>query len=249
MFWAYRYKPSIKIILSTFAIAIFFLIALQTVKGIYRNQVWSGYSGNKVELFYTLIVNTYFSDEGNDAYGVSGVDNVVRLNQGWIISSIMDNVPESQDFFNGQTIIEAIRSSIVPRFLDPDKTQAGGRENFRKFTGLPINEGTSMGISIIGEGYGNFGVLGGIIFMGFWGLFITWIWNRIMKKSFQNILFVAFIPLIFLQVVKAETELVVVLNHLIKTLIFVLIFLMATRKIWSLKIIYVDEPVLSDAAQ
>ena len=38
---------------------------------------------------------------------------------------------------------------------------AGGRENFRKFTGLNISDGTSMGISIAGEGYANFGWAGG----------------------------------------------------------------------------------------
>lgn len=249
MFWAYRYKPSIRTILGTFIFAILSLVGLQTVKAAYRSQVLTGYSGNKVELFFSLMANLYMSDDPGDGNSEFGNGNNVRLNQGWIISAIMHHIPQSQDYVEGQTITEAIRASLIPRFLDPDKPDAGGRENFRKFTGLEINEGTSMGLSIVGEGYGNFGTFGGIVFMAFWGLFITWIWTYIMKKAHQNILLVSFIPLIFLHVVKAETELVVVLNHLVKTLIFILFFLYATRKIWSIKILYVNQEAKSDSVQ
>lgn len=241
MFWAYRFKPSIKTILGTFGIAILFLGGLQTIKAAYRTQVWSGYSGNKVELFFSLMANLYMSDDPSDGNSEFGNGNNVRLNQGWIISAIMHHIPQNQVYLEGQTITEAIRASLIPRFLDPDKPDAGGRENFRKFTGLEINEGTSMGLSIVGEGYGNFGTFGGIVFMAFWGLFIIWIWTYIMKKAHHNILLISFIPLIFLQVVKAETELVVVLNHLVKSLIFILFFLSVTRKIWSIKTVYINQ--------
>jgi len=246
MFWAYRYKPSIKTILSTIGISILFLVSLQSVKVAYRSEVWSRYSGNKLELFFTLMINTYAGDDTFDKQHQSDVYNNVRLNQGWIISAIMGNIPTSQPYFNGQTIVDAVTSSLVPRILNPDKAKAGGRENFRKFTGLSIGEGTSMGISIVGEAYGNFGAFGGILFMGFWGLFITRIWTYLMKRTYKNIIMVSFIPLIFFQVVKAETELVVVLNHLVKTLFFVLVFLYATRKFWSIRITYLNQQSMSE---
>ncbi|TDQ19363.1 hypothetical protein DFQ04_1184 [Algoriphagus boseongensis] len=240
IFWAYQYKPSIKIILTTFLLAGFFLLTLQSVKAAYRSQVWSGYAGNKVELFFTLFLESLVSEPIENEDLDTEVSNNVRLNQGWIISAIMYHVPNEQEFFEGETIIDAIRSSFVPRFLDPNKTLAGGRENFLRFTGLDLGEGTSMGISIVGEGYGNFGVEGGILFMFAWALFLLWVWKFILRKVYHNVLLTAFIPLIFFQVVKAETELVVVLNHLVKTLIFVLVFIYMTRKFWAFKLIYAD---------
>lgn len=247
IFWAYQYRPSVKIILSTFLLASLFLFTLQSVKATYRSQIWSGYSGNKLELFLALFVESLVSSDMEPDSSDDELSNNVRLNQGWIISAIMYQVPNEQDYFKGETIVTALRSSLVPRFLDPDKAIAGGKENFRRFTGLDLGDNTSMGISIIGEGYGNFGEIGGVIFMAVWAIFLLWIWKLTFRKAHQNILLVAFIPLIFLQVVKAETELVVVLNHLVKTLIFVLFFLYATKRIWSLRIIYLDEHPISEA--
>ena len=138
-------------------------------------------------------------------------------------------MPEKQPFFEGETIKDAISAAVLPRFLNPSKKKAGGQENFRRFTGLDIGDGTSMGISVIGEAYGNYGRNGGIIFMGVWGFVLVLFWRFILKKAQQNILLLAFLPLIFLQVIKAETELVVVLNHLIKASIVVFLFFWASK--------------------
>ena len=53
---------------------------------------------------------------------------VVRINQGWIIAKVMDNVPSREPYANGETVKNAIIASIFPRFVDPDKAIAGGHE-------------------------------------------------------------------------------------------------------------------------
>lgn len=236
MFWAIKYKPSKKLIITTILIAAFSLTTLQTIKAAYRAEIWNGYSGNKLELFAGLMVDAILLN-GSNAAELDGDENNVRLNQGWIISAILDEVPRNQEFVEGETVMEAVSASLLPRFLNPNKKEAGGRENFMKFTGLQIGEGTSMGISIIGESYANFNVIGGIIFMGIWGFFLARIWILLLKKSIRLPLLLAFIPLIFLQVVKAETELVVVLNHLVKSSIVVFGFFWGARKFlkWDLE--------------
>jgi hypothetical protein len=236
MFWAIKFKPSVKTILLTFVIAAFSLTTLQTIKAAYRSKVWNGYGGNKLELFASLAVDAILLN-GAYAEEMSSGENNVRLNQGWIISAIMDEIPDSQAYLEGETIMEAISATLVPRFLNPNKKIAGGRENFMTFTGLQLGENTSMGISIVGEAYGNYKVIGGIIFMGIWGLFLARVWIFLLKKSFKNNLLLAFLPLIFLQVVKAETELVVVLNHLVKSMVVVFLFFWATRQFlnWNFK--------------
>jgi hypothetical protein len=236
MFWAIKYKPSVKQIYVIIFIGLFSLTTLQTIKSAYRSEVWNGYQGNKMELFVGLFVDAVFLNSAN-AEELSGEENNVRLNQGWIISAIMDEIPKKVDFLEGETIIEAVSASILPRFLNPNKKKAGGRENFEKFTGLSLGEGTSMGISIIGEAYGNFKVFGGILFMGIWGWFLARCWGFFLKKTQKNLLLLAFLPIIFLQVVKAETELVVVLNHLVKASIVVFLFFWAVKRFlnWNLK--------------
>lgn len=229
MFWAIKYKPSVRTIALTLLVGALSLTTLQTIKAAYRLQVWNGYDGNKLELFAGLVVDAVLLN-GANASELDGELNNVRLNQGWIISAIMDEIPDRVAFLHGETIREAVSASILPRFLNPDKKKAGGQDNFRKFTGLQIGDNTSMGISIIGEAYGNYKVFGGILFMGVWGLFLALFWRFLYKKVQQNLLVLAFLPLIFLQVVKAETELVVVLNHLVKSSIVVFLFFWGTKR-------------------
>jgi len=236
MFWALQFKPSRQKIVATLLIGAFSLTTLQTMKYAYRQQVWNGYSGSKIELFTGLVVDAILLD-GADQELLDGELNKVRLNQGWIISAIIDEMPQRTDFLKGETITDALSAAVLPRFLNPNKTKAGGQENFRRFTGLELGEGTSMGISIIGEAYGNYGKNGGVIFMGIWGLFLSVFWNMVFKKTATNIVLLAFLPLLFLQVIKAETELVVVLNHLVKASIVVFLFFWASKTFlnWNLK--------------
>lgn len=229
LFWAVKYKPTKKTVLLIVFAGLMSLTTLQTIKAAYRAQVWNGYSGNKFELFYSLIVDAIFL-EGTYEDEDNTESNNIRLNQGWIISAIIDHVPKNVGYAGGSTVKEAFFASILPRFLNPNKKKAGGQENFERYTGLLLGENTSMGISIIGESYANYGIFWGAIFMGLWGFILVRIWLWLSRLALKNNLIVAFMPLVFLQVVKAETELVVVLNHLIKSLIVVFAFFWATRR-------------------
>ena len=209
-----------------------FVFLIQSVKGEFRERLVEGIMTDQTpeEVFIDLVTdrvenlrNLFTDDE------FMAMTNV-RLNQGWIISAIIDNVPNMEPFANGETILKAFSSSILPRFLDPDKKIAGGRENFERFTGLPLGAGTSMGASVIGEAYANFGPLGMWVFMFFWGLFLSFIYNKLVKYAQKQPLMYVFLPLIFLQVVKAETELYVVLNHFLKSIILVFLLLWAFRR-------------------
>jgi hypothetical protein len=211
-----------------------FLLAflIQSIKGEYRERLAEGLMANQTpeEVFIDLVTirvenlqNLFTDDE------FMAMTNV-RLNQGWIISAIIDNVPNMEPYANGETIWEAFSASFIPRFLDPEKKVAGGRENFERFTGLPLGAGTSMGTSVLGEAYANFGPMGTWIFMFFWGLFLSIIFNTLVKYAQKQPLMYVFLPLIFLQVVKGETELYVVLNHFIKSIILVMILFWGFRK-------------------
>lgn len=228
MLWALKYKPDLKKKILIFLGAFVLITGIQLVKGAFRQQVWDGYQGNKLSLFINVLseeLNT--SDLSSDA---EQEELNVRLNQGWIISAIMKETPENQPFADGETVQDAVSASFLPRFLAPDKALAGGRENFQKYTGLDLGKNTSMGMSIMGEAYANFGGFGGIVFMLCWGLLLVLYWNKLLSYCKDHPLLIFFIPLLFLQVVKAETELVVVLNHLVKASIVVFLFFWFARK-------------------
>lgn len=223
MFWAYQNKPSIKFSVSVILLGFLLSTAIQSVKSDYRTLVWSGYSGNKLSLFVDILSAKISGGLIDDKEQQEALN--VRLNQGWIISAVMQNTEEKQLFARGETIFQAFEAAIVPRFLSQEKRRAESSENFVKYTGLQIGKNTSMGMSIIGEGYANFGKFGGILFMGIWGVFLALIWNFLINKASRQTVVLFFLPLIFLQVVKAETELLTVLNHIVKSFIFVFLFL------------------------
>ena len=229
MFWAYKIRPNIKLNIIIIACGMFAATLIQAVKAEYRMIIASGYEGNPVSLFFESISQRLSPSEAPT--GLEEEENLnVRLNQGWIISAIMEHTPRMEPYADGETISEAIFSSALPRFLNPNKAVAGGQENFERFTGIPLGENTSMGMSIVGEAYANFGVGGGILFMAIWAFFLMRVWFFLVRQVGKRELLVFFLPLIFLQVIKAETELVVVLNHLVKSLMLVLVFFWGTRK-------------------
>ena len=206
----------------SFAIfAILLAISVQSIKQQYRQTAWSGYDGNKTLLFLSLTLDEWLS--GRIFMPSSEVDINVRLNQGWIISAVLKNVPAMEPYAEGETVEDAVVAALLPRFLAPNKKVAGGQANFRRFTGLPIADTTSMGISMAGEGYANFGRYGGILFMFGWGVFVGWFWRSMMRWSHFYPTLLIWSPILFLQVVKAETEFAVVLNFLLKA--SVLLFL------------------------
>ena len=234
MFWALKKATSAKFNLVILLIGFIFGTTIQAVKSDFRAFVWNGFSGNKLGLFINILNNklsTELADNSDEQQNLN-----VRLNQGWIISAIMYNVPKREEHAYGRTIFESLEAAAIPRFLNPEKKKAGGVENFKKYTGLPLAKNTSMGISIIGEAYANFGVYGGILFMGVWALFLGCVWVFLIDKVNFNPKWLFVLPLVFIQVVKAETEFSVVLNHLVKSIIFIFILFHFTSVLMKLRI-------------
>ncbi len=215
---------------------IVFTVLLQTVKFYFRQETGK-YTGTleKVELF-TEMMQKEILDQEHLFTAINYDAAIDRINQGWIVARIMRYTPDFEPFAGGETILTGIRASLIPRFLDPDKPEAGGRENFTRFTGKLISDNTSMGLSPLGEAYANFGINGGILFMFLLGLFYNFYLFMLLRFSDKYPSLVLWIPLLFLQVVKAETDFVVVLNHLVKASIVVAMLIFVFRKFFGMRI-------------
>jgi hypothetical protein len=237
LYVAYIKKYSLWLKLSTLGIGFIVLFATQAVKGEYRNTLW--YGGQQVEsntnYFTSLIQNQIDSDDG--LFSERNIRRFIyRINQGWIVAHTMNYTPNVEPFADGETISQGFSSSILPRFLNPDKYVAGGREYFERFSGLVLVGGTSMNLSPLGEAYANFGVLGGAIFMFFFGLIINIAFGIVLKISQTRHTIILWLPLIFLQVVKAETDFTTVFNHLVKASFVVWLLYWGFEKYFRIKL-------------
>lgn len=212
-----------------------FIMLLQSVKGDYRKVVWNGDgSQSNTGTFFALVMER-ISNPDQFLDWTLLFPTVNRFNQGMIVGKVLDYIPARARFAEGETIFTTIAASFVPRLFWPDKPISGGQWNMERFTGFVI-EGYSMNISPMGEAYGNFGVEGGIIFMFFYGLFFALallILIRIIKKTPTLILW---FPILFLNSVQIETDILMCVNSLIKNLLFVWFCYWAANRFLRLKL-------------
>jgi hypothetical protein len=217
--------------ISLILLGIFAMYTIQLVKSDYRKVVWKSNDVNPIEVFFNLaeeeLVNVNENNASEDSKDLEeqNASTNNRLNQGWIISKVLQNVPKKKPFSHGTTVSEAIEASLVPRFLSPHKV--GSEQsviNFKEITGLPLGKGTVMGLSIIAELYANYGIVGGWLAMLIYGLMLALIIKLIYVFLGNNspIVLLWFI-LFFFQVVKAETDLMKILNFIVKSILFFLI--------------------------
>jgi hypothetical protein len=207
--------------LTFFLLGCFFLILIQSVKTSYRTYLWrEGYTGNTTILFGNLIVNK-LSDISTLFSADAFFPIYYRTNQGYNIAMVMKRFPKSVPYDNGTNLSLSLASSFVPRLFWPDKPEAGGKFNMKYYTGLII-EGWSTNVGPLGEAYGSFGPVWGIIYMFFLAIFIRWGYRLIFKLSGKLPLLIFWIPVMFYQITySAETDSLQIFNSLIKSAFFV----------------------------
>jgi len=143
----------------------------------------------------------------------------VRMNQGWLVAMTMNKVPRKYDFAYGETIATSVAAAIIPRFIWPNKPEAGGKANLKRFWGYNL-VGYSMNIGPLGEAYANFDRFGGIIYMFFYGLFFNLVLSLILRYSEKRPTIVLWVPFLFYYAIGVETDLLSTMGSLIKGLIF-----------------------------
>jgi len=211
------------------------VMLIQSTKEEYRMATWYSDSDKSNGEIYQEVILSRLENPAV-LFETSAMQNVgARLNQGWIIARILGHMPEKYPFVKGETIETAIYAGLLPRVLAPTKAKAGGRANFERFTGTELPETTSMDISLVGEGYANYGVLGGIIFLFFIGLFYNVIIIKVISLSKTYPTLILWLPVLFFQVIKAETDFATVFNHFTKAALVAFIVFFGMTKILKLK--------------
>jgi hypothetical protein len=210
-YWYAAKKRRIWLTLALVTVGSFAAFTTQGIKASYRAKVWKGENASmldEIRVFWAS-PELVFSDE-------TLANGIVRINQGWIVAAIMSYTPQYEPYAEGETLTDALVAAFLPRFLFEGKASSGGQVNFSRFTGLPMSEGTSMGMSLLGEAYANLGPNIGVVLMFFMGVGFATSYGLCLIFSVRHPSFYFWIPLIFCQVVKAETDLLTVLNHITK---------------------------------
>lgn len=98
-------------------------------------------------------------------------------------AAVLDYIPKERPFEGGRLLLAAIRHVLIPRFLDPNKeVLESDSEITMRYTGLTVasgDQGTSIGIGYMAEGYVDFGVYGMLVLvlaLGLlWGKMYEWL--------------------------------------------------------------------------
>jgi hypothetical protein len=217
------------------SVGIFLVMLVQSTKEEYRMATWYAESTKSNSEIYKELILLRLSSPSSLFQSGPMENAAARLNQGWIIARIMSYMPEKQPYVRGETIQTALYASLLPRFLAPSKAKAGGRANFERFTGTPLPETTSMDISLVGEGYANFGPLGGMVFIFLISLLYNWVIVKVVELSKNNPPLIIWIPFLFFQVMKAETDFATVFNYLTKAALVTFLVFYFTKVILEIK--------------
>ena len=143
-----------------------------------------------------------------------------RMNQGYNIALVQRRIPQQAEFLGGGYLGLTFLSAFVPRFVWPDKPEAGGKENMKIYTGMIITT-WSTNVGPFGEAYGNFGSTGGWIYIFVFSFFIRAVYTKFLSICKQRPIFFLWLPAIFFQTFYViETDSLQAFNSLIKGAVF-----------------------------
>jgi len=199
------------------------LLFLLSFKYEYRQQVWhEQHSEPNWQIFFQLTVQRILNPA--DLLQPEIIQHyTARLNQGYHTAMTMAFVPAQEPFAHGATLLEDVRSAVLPRFLAPDKHKAGGAENIRRFSGIQ-GQRWSSNIGHYGEAYVNFGVYGAWIVMLVYGLLISAA-VFCMRRYFP----MPWWPFVLEPILNVEEDIGMGMNHLSKSVLFILAVVVVAR--------------------
>ena len=178
---------------------------------VWKQNVQSGNLG----IFSDLLVDKITTmDNTSFMYTAAGVN--LRLNQGWVMQLIMENLPTRKPFLNGEVFKNEITGLFLPRFVLIDKVEVQTSDKFEKFVGYKLH-GYTIAMGILGDGYGNFGIEGGMLFCFLVGVFFNfcvYLFYRISQKTPSVYLWGIFI---FFYLIRAGDDFYIISNWIIKS--------------------------------
>jgi hypothetical protein len=235
---------SLKFQLSFFIRSLLFLsaipviILIQSVKGEYRKATWSSEGEGGIGLFSELAQKKGKENlEGSFEKSEGAVRTIARLSQGWHLGLVLRKVPKREPFAEGEEMISDIVSSILPRFLFPEKKIVHTKEKFYKYTGHKLNKNTSMTIGILGDFYINFGRTGSFIMLFVFGALISMLVRYFFSKFVLNDpINIIWLPYFLSYLIRADNDFYIFFNCALKGFLIFLTINYLRYQYWETKL-------------
>lgn len=139
-----------------------------------------------------------------------------RLNQGYILSHVLKTHEQSSaNHENGTYLTQLAASSVLPRFVMPNKLTSGDRHYFEKHSGLTLVGNTAMGLGLIAESTIDFGTMTGPFLFG---LVLFIIYGVVRAFQFRPYFSLYFVMATF-YFIRPDCDMITALGHFTKTTI------------------------------
>ena len=212
-----RYQPNLKLKIVGMLIFGLFAIFIQSIKVGLREETWFGNKESSVALVEDVTNNVARNNGGLLSLENLG-PNIIRINQGWVLASVLNNVPFRVEHTNGLLIWEYVYAAIVPRVFDANKLNSGGQALVNKYGNREINDSTAVALGLFSDAYIDFGSLGAIICVFFFGLLYGYILKQFYINSNTYPVLILFVTLAFLFPIRPDTDTGSALGNLFKTI-------------------------------
>lgn len=229
-FIAIKTKIKIRTTLFIFIFGFASITLIQLIKHEYRSITWKSEAKQEesnLAVFYNLMAKQ-LSTFDNATFKVATYAINQRANQGTIIAWELNHIPKKEDIVYGKYFFQEFLGLLLPRFLYPNKPKVGDHNKFERLTGVRLNRVTAMNVGVLGDGYGNFGYIGGIAFCFTFGLFLNFYFKRIFKLAIKYKTLPLWIPIIFFYTMRAGNEFYIIANWMIKVSVIVFLFYFVT---------------------
>lgn len=230
-------KVSLNLKLTIVTVGFICFSVLQSVKSTYRNITWLG-RGNvskeasRIDILNSLVVDK-LSNEKESIFSMESFFPIIsRLNQGLHVTNAMVYTPTKEPYAYGETIGTAVAAAFVPRLLWPDKPEAGGKANYKRFTGFVLKS-ASMNIGQIGDAYVNFTTFGAPFFLLVYGVLLSLLFKTCINliNTYPRLIF--WLPFLFIGLITVESDFLTTFNALLKSVIFLIIVFKLKKTIFT----------------
>ena len=229
---AYRYKPTWQLKLAGIVGFVLFAIFIQSIKQGLRAQTWFGNKEASIDLVEDVAADVNKSNGGLLSMENLG-PNFVRINQGWVLASTMDNVPRNVAHTNGLLLQQYLYSALIPRVIDDSKLGSGGKEIFNKYSGHHIDSGTSIALGLFTDAYVD-SALFAVFYVFVFGLFYGYVLLQFSQKSSRFSILILFSVMVFIYPIRPDCETQTALGHIIKSIMLITVMFTVFRKKFTL---------------
>jgi hypothetical protein len=204
------------------AAATLFFVLLNDVKFEYRGRVsLAELDTRDIWAKVTTLADVLTERYGNLQNGPAdaAVSSVNRIGHIVVLAYVVETTPDSVPYWGGETYTFLL-ASVVPRFLWPEKPEAGfGNEFGRRYGFLhPRNYDTTINVPWLAEFYMNYGAAGVIFGMALVGAGFRFLVQRLSRPASSPAEYVLGLSLVF-QLFYAESNLALMWGGLLLTFI------------------------------